>query len=252
MSRRLFWANVRFTIRKDTAMKNRRGSAEVSSPDVLGMVQEAIRQTRKGNLTPDHWRAFVEHRNPFENAVDVFMMLRGWERFYLDVFGLTKDFSALVVPPHQVGFDRLIVVVGGMTPNRLFGACRKHFPSSRYADDLDTVKSERTADHDYAVWVRNCREADEGLRDPSVDDLGKQSITSITLEEQLIYKLKFFKETGDHLDVTNWTTCSGSRLPNGVVPAVIWDQPGGEMCVGLCDPDQYWSDDLRTRVVVSA
>lgn len=237
-------------------MKNRRGSVETPGLDVLGPIQELFRQLRNGTLAIAQVQEFVEHRNPFGDAVGAFVALRDWEKFYLDVFGLKKDFSGLVIPPHQHGFDRLLVVAEGMTPNRLFEACEKLFPCWRYKKDLDVIKSERATDHDYAVWVRNRREADEELKDLSAKDLGEQGVVGITIEERLLYELKFsketwHKETDKHLDIANWTLCAGSRNLRGDVPCVYRDPVRSEMCVGWCNPFRR-REDLRARAVVSA
>lgn len=41
------------------------GQDQMPGLDVLGSVEEAISQTRRGVLQAQHWQAFVEHRNPF-------------------------------------------------------------------------------------------------------------------------------------------------------------------------------------------
>ena len=57
----------------------------------------------------------------------------------------------------------------------------------------------------------------------------------ITLEERLLLEIEYFKKTGKHLDVENWTLCSGSRYQDGYVPSAYWD--GDEFGV-----DWYGSD----------
>ncbi len=182
--------------------------------------------------------------------IEVAELLRDWGKFYLDIFGLEKDFSALAVPPHQASFDHLLVVAERMTPNRLFKACQKLFPCWRYSEDLNLVESNRTADHDYAVWVCDRQEADEELKNLSANNLNDQDVSGITLEERLIYELKFFKETGKHLDVVNWTLCTGSRDSHGDVPSVHWARAHGGMYVVWWGPTHRY-EDLRTRAVVS-
>lgn len=44
----------------------------------------------------------------------------------------------------------------------------------------------------------------------------------ITLRERLFLELAYFTETGEHLDVTGYTICSGSRDSDGGVPGVYW------------------------------
>lgn len=47
------------------ARKNRRGSEEKPSPDVLGPLQDIIRQLREGKLTREQLQALAEHKDPF-------------------------------------------------------------------------------------------------------------------------------------------------------------------------------------------
>ncbi len=180
--------------------------------------------------------------------------LSDWQNFYAEVFGLMLDFSGLRIPEKRDGFNRLIIVAEGMTPNRLYDKCAELFPGWKYADNLDQITSDRKADHDYAIWVRDRQEADEELKNKSANTLEKEGVSSATLEERLLYELKFFIETrgktgeGKHLDVSNWTLCAGSRYPGGGVPFVSWGGDG--VRVGWCGPgDRH--DDLRARVAVS-
>jgi len=165
--------------------------------------------------------SFAKKENPFEE-VDP---LSDWQQFYQDIFGIETDFSNLEIPERQEGFDRLIVVAQGITPQWLYDKCKELFSCWNWTDkDLDKVtESERNAkDAAYAVWFRNRVEADEELKNLSYNDLKEQEIPGITLEERFIYELKYFKETGEHLDVRNVTLCSGSRYSVGRVPHVGW------------------------------
>lgn len=197
-------------------------------------------------LTLDHLQLFIEHRNPFLVVDEIFLK---WKTFYKELFGIECDFANLVVPKRKKGFDRLIVVAKGMTPNRLFGKMKECFPSWRHTDNLDTIVSDRRADRDYAIWVRDRVEADEELKNLSANDLRAKDIPGITLEERLLYELKFFKETGKHLDVVNVTLCTGSRDPDGGVPSVLLSCDG-RVDVNWSDPDSRGVS-WRSRAVVS-
>lgn len=148
--------------------------------------------------------------------------LADWSAFYKDVFNLDLSFGGtLSVPARRLGFDRLIVVAEGMTPQRLYDKCAELFPCWKHADrNLDKIiVSDRTAKNGhYAIWVRNRQEADEENKNLSADHLKKRRTPEITLEERELYELKFFKETGKHLDEVNWTLCAGSRYSDGHVP----------------------------------
>ena len=173
-----------------------------------------------------------------------------WQLLYKKHFGLDKDFSTLRIPERKGGFDRLIVVAEGMMPEKIFAWMKSRMFASKYGDNLDTVISDRKADHDYAIWVRDRVEADRELKSKSANDLKKEGIPGITLEERLLYGLKFFEETGEHLDMDSFTLCTGSRHPFGfgLVPRVYWRH--GRVRVGWCSPGNS-HDDLRARAVVS-
>jgi len=174
-----------------------------------------------------------------------------WQQFYHDLFGLEIDLLGLSVPAKKKGFDRLVIVAQGMTLQRLYDNCVKLCPCWKWTDDdLDKiVQSERTAkDGTYAVWFRDVVEADEELKNLSANDLKEKGIPGITLEERLLMELKYFKETGNHLDIKSWTLCSGSRYSNGEVPSVHWHSDG--LGVGWYHPDNA-DGGLRSRRAVS-
>ena len=180
---------------------------------------------------------------------EVSNLLASWQKFYRDLFGLKIDLSSLVVPGRKEGFDQLVIVAQGMTPQQLYNKCAKLFPCWKWTDrSLDEiVQSERTAkDGTYAVWCRDVVEADEDLKNLSANYLTKRGITGITLEERLLMELKYFKETGNHLDIADITLCSGSRYSDGRVPEVYWYPDDRRLYVLWCHPEGF-SPDLRSR-----
>lgn len=176
--------------------------------------------------------------------------LKQWETFYREEFGERHDFSGVKIPEKKAGFNRLIVVARRMTPNRAYAACEKKFPCRRYADDLDTAvpENDRTPAEHYAILVRDSVEADEELKDLSADDLAEKEISGITLLERMLLELKYFRETGRHLDIKAVTLCSGSRDADGGVPRADWR--GGEFGVDW-DARGYRRPGLRSREAVS-
>ena len=173
-----------------------------------------------------------------------------WELFYREIFGLTADFSQLKLPPKRPGFDRLIIVAKGLTLNQVYETCAKHFPCWRYTEDLNTAvpTNDRTPTETYAIWVRDRIEADEELKNLSADDLSGQKTKGVTLLERMLHELKYFLETGKHLDIENWTLCNGSRDSGGDVPSASWRDGGFKVCWYYCrDRDPY----LRSREAVS-
>jgi len=222
----------------------------------------AIVQGIPSDLTFEAAQRFIEKKKSLvaevrkifavSNPADGFSnLLYTWQSFYHQVFGAEVDCFGIDIPERQDGFDRLLVIAEGMTPQRLYDKCVELFSCWKWTDDnLDeVVSSERTAKSGaYAIWVRDRVEADEELKNISADKLKERNIPGITLEERLIYELKYFKETGKHLDIDNITLCSGSRLSSGGVPLVYWFR--SEMRVLWAGPDVRGGG-LRARQAVS-
>ena len=173
-----------------------------------------------------------------------------WQKFYLDVFGLTVDLSQVRIPVQQKGFIRLIFVAQGLTLNGVYDACAKRFSCWRYNDDLDAAVTEndRTPTEHYAIWVRDTIEADQKLQNLSANDLKEKQCVTMTLLERMLFELKFFLEAGKHLDIQNVSLCAGSRSSGGGVPGAYWGD--GEFEVGWCRPDGC-DPDLRARQAVT-
>lgn len=178
-------------------------------------------------------------------------ILADWRSFWSEL-GLELDVSTLRIPERQEGLNRLLVMPKGATSNFLYEACSKLFPCWRYTENLDDATSVRDpANGAYAIWVRDAVEADEELKGKSANDLAQARIKSITLPERLALELKYFKETGKHLDIKNITLCSGSRDPDGGgVPGVDWRAEVGGMSVYWYSPDSRGGR-LRARAAVS-
>lgn len=189
----------------------------------------------------------------FSVVLDVSAILADWQSFYKNCFSWELDFSSVRIPERRTGFDRLIVVAKGLTPNLVYEVCDKQFSCWRYYDDLNSaiIHNDREPTEHYAVWVRDRVEADEEFKNFSAKQLQKKSIKGITLLERMVFGLKYWIETNKHLDIDNITLCAGSRYQDGSVPYVFWyGRHGGGVLVGYYDPDSS-SDDLRTREVVS-
>ncbi|PJA82688.1 MAG: hypothetical protein CO146_02640 [Candidatus Nealsonbacteria bacterium CG_4_9_14_3_um_filter_37_29] len=177
-------------------------------------------------------------------------LIADWQAFYCGL-GIDCDLSGVIIPDDPGGFGRVIIMAQGITPQSGYDLCAKFFPCWKYTDkNLDeVVVSERTAKDVYAIRVRDRVEADEELRNRSYNDLKRQGIIGITLEEREIFELKFFKETaGKHLDIKNWTFCLGSCYGDGNVPSASWRS--GEFEVDWCNPGDVF-DDLCSRQAVS-
>ena len=227
-----------------------------SMSDWSGVLEDFFRQIDDGSHTLEVIKAFNEHRNPFVEAVaDTSQSLTGWPTFYHNYFDLVDmDFSSVQIPENRPGFDRLIIVAKDLTPNKGYEACAKNFPCRRYAEDLDAVldwsQEERNSkDGHYAIWVRDRVEADEELKNISANQIKENGLKTETLLERLLHELKFWSETGQHLDIENITLCPGSRgRLDGFVPVACWSRD--EFGVSWCRSG-YFDGSLRAREVVS-
>ena len=151
--------------------------------------------------------------------------LAAWQSFYHDYLGLDVDLSAVVIPPHQPGFDQVIVVPQGLTLNQVVAAMRNHFSVYPYVNDLDRdvpINERDPKAGSYAIRVRNRVEADEELKNLSADQVKQLGLTTLTLLERLVYELKYYSETQSHLDISSVTRCDGSRRSGCSVPCVYW------------------------------
>jgi hypothetical protein len=177
-----------------------------------------------------------------------------WKSLYKKCFGFDVDFTGLKIPPKKDGFDRLIIVAKGISPNRAYKACEKLFTCYRYTDDLNGAtegRNEREANQNYAIWVRDRQEADTENKSISADRLKERGGTHITLVERMLYEMKYFLETGEHMDTNEtYTMCAGSRRSVGDVPYVCWDRGFDKMSVDWYGRGRSGSR-VRARSVVS-
>lgn len=215
---------------------------------VLGMLADLNLKLRDGSITLEELDKFTKRQNPFVTISDQFL---SWKSFYSDIFGITLTLLDSKMPKTKAGFGRSIIIVRGLTINQIYKECVKLFPCWRYTDDLDTATkglNDREPTEDYGIWIRDRVEADEDLNHISANDLKRKKIGGITLLERLILELRYFSDTGKHLDIQSVTLCSGSRYCDDGVPSVYWY--GDKLRVGWYLPSDAGSS-LRSRAVVS-
>jgi len=181
--------------------------------------------------------------------------LESWVNFYQKHFDLTADFSGLKIPQKPTeGNWRLLVIPQGLTNNQVYDACAKQFPCWRYKDDLDAPPvptNERGLKDDiYAIWVRDAVEADNVHQKKSANMVQSVKMKTETLLERMLHELKYFLETGKHLDLSKTAFCICSRNSDGNVspPYAHWDETEFHVYWGGND---YRYGDLRSRGVVS-
>lgn len=199
-----------------------------------GIIRDMFRQFDDGSLTLAHAKAFIEHKNPFA-ITDIGSE---WKEFYRKYFRLSVNLYGVTITQNPGDFDRVIFIPKGLKLNDVVKAMKKCFPISSYIDDLDKDVTEnvRVSDRNYAIRIRERVEADEELKSLSANQLKQQGVNCMTLLERLVLELKYFSETGQHLDVQNWTLCAGSRRRGGHVPHVYWHAADGKLRIRWCDP----------------
>jgi len=217
-----------------------------------GVFGELERQLIQGidnpgkGLTLEQLQLVAEHKNPFVKDINV--LLDDWRTFYRDEFGI--ELGEVKVPEIRPGFDRLLVIAKGLTIQRAYDKCVEHFSCWKWADgDLDKAvpTNDRMPNSSYAVYVHDRVEADEEHKNKSAETIWQDKIFGITLLERLLFELKYFRETGRHLD-KYITLCSGSRIPGGRVLGVHFC--GSVVRVDWYTPG-YAHDMLRVREVAS-
>jgi len=246
-------AVVRTTKMKNTVTPEQRFEIGKLVADRLGKISADKDEVQCAIESGNHpfWSEVEKHFGQKSFEVMFAEQLASWAVLYNEL-GVEFDSTKVKMPVHREGFDRLIVIPKGMTAQKAFKLCLARFAGKcwKYTDaslDEAVPTNDRTAkDGSYAIWIRDCQEADEELRSKSANDLSEEGIKGITLCERLLFEIKYHAETGKHLDIKNWTLCSGSRYSDGRVPLVDWD----------CDKlFVYWcivsrrNPDLRSRAV---
>lgn len=164
--------------------------------------------------------------NKKENSLE--QIKQEWQAFYRKVFGIEVDFSQVEIPEHEKDFVLPILMAKGLTSQQIIEKWREYCPvadtiSGAMTGDFEgKIVSERSCTQDsYAVLVQDLAEVKDGeLKNFSAEDVWAESLATTTLKERLVYGLRYFLETGKHLDQESVTICAGSRLPNGKVPTV--------------------------------
>lgn len=225
-------------------------AADLGMSSWVGMLKDYWRQVGDGSLSKDRLECLLAGDNPFGPREE---LVFGWQEFYHQYFGLDADFSKVAIPADPGGFAWVIFILQGLTHAQAVAACRRQFKVWLYTEDLDAAVTRNDRDPaagSYAIRLRDRVEADEELKNLSVNDLERREMSGITLLERLVLGLKYFSETEEHLDVENITLCSGSRFSDGRVPRVGWYAGRGKLGVGWCHPGNVRSS-LRSRQAVS-
>ena len=130
----------------------------------------------------------------------------------------------------------------------LIAEARKLFPVYFY-DEENADRNFPAPEKKTTRTFEASQEAPEKHKNKSFDDLQKEGVVGISVREYLILAMQYFRETGSHLDVDNWTLCSGSQDADGHVPHGHWHPGAGKLYIRWCSRDDRYGL-LRTRQVV--
>ena len=144
----------------------------------------------------------------------------------------------------------------GIKTSELLAKCKKFFPVWSWYSDEQIDKDFPAPKKSTTRYFKNVQEADEQWKNKSAKDLEKEwgvkpdggDKVGITLRERILLEISYFQETGKHLDLDNWTLCSGSRDSGGDVPCARW---GGDRFEVRWNSPAYRSGDLRPRQAIS-
>lgn len=179
---------------------------------------------------------------------------KDWQDFYWKNFRIDLKQAVIKIPEKREGFNRLIIIPQGLTLTMVEGALNREFKTLSIdvfiAQEGTHSKHDRTPAKSYAIFIRDRKEPDEELADKSYNLLRVENVKTMTLLERLILELKYYNETGEHLDIQTTTLCAGSRYSNIGIPAVLWDE-GKENLVVLEYGWESRGSALRAREVVA-
>lgn len=201
------------------------------------------------NANFDETKTKLEDITGKKMASSIESLKKDWQDFYREVFKMEADFSKLEIPKKQEGFDKLLVMAEGLDTQGILAKCKEFFQTIGI-NPSQVVDRERNIKSAYAVWVRDRIEADEENENLSTNKIKEIGMSTQTLRERLLQELEYFKKTGQHLDVKNWTLCAGSHGVVGSVPGVDWRSDDDGLGVTWFVPG-YSDSHLRARQVIS-
>jgi len=224
----------------------------------IGATEEVVSAFNKANAGHPFYDAIAEHFAPKPVVVipyseEVFKAFDDWKAFYQKFFGIELDVTGIKIPAHVEGFDRLVIIAKGVRLNRVWNVHEeRNIPRYQWwngaLENAMQVSERGEVKETYAFWVRNVVEADEDMKNISAETIAERKLDTENLIERLVHGLKFFDETGNHLDVKNVTLCASSRFAGGDVPRV-YRLAGGSVDVYGCVVGRF-SPRLRARRAV--
>lgn len=193
-------------------------------------------------IKPDLARYCVNHPDELASSLDAELsskvhtnaVLADWDTFYWERNIRVPDMGDVRIPDVRDDLTRVLIIPESLRISTGIELCRKGIPGGCAGfpvwcylvdPDADITRNERTASAGtYAILVRGRAVPDENLKGLSAEQIVQLGIATENARERVIHELKFFSETGAHLDASTTTLCSGSRTRNGGVPRIAWNR----------------------------
>lgn len=218
--------------------------ASLAVLEKVGLTPEMMKQLREKDGKEKAKKIVAIFLEAVSLETDYKTLKTEWQNFYAKYFNLKVDLSDMKIPTPRAGFERLLVIVPGISPNSVVAAQRNHFKTWVYTEDLDKVivhNNRDAANGPYAIWVRDIVEPDKDYRNRSANWAQENQVSGETLLERLIHGLKYWDEKRKHLDVNGVTLCTGSRDSDGGVPDVYVGSATGRVDVDWCNPSNAYA-----------
>ena len=147
------------------------------------------------------------------------------EQQFLASLGIAVDIAGLTIPELPRGFNQIAInPVGQLRKEKLFELCSYKFLAWKYYNDLDktTAQEQARPKTTYVFGYRGGTEPDKEHLGKSHNKAMAEGMTFLTLEERIWAELRYFANTGRHLDEVGWTITS-SLASDGIAFGAGWD-----------------------------
>jgi len=227
---------------------------------VASLLQEADRHLKLYEMDKAHEiMKKIKELLKVDYEKETYEQVKQFKQFYREVFNLELDTKDLKIPElskeQKETFKWLIIMPKGLTIDTIWNKVKEKMKTNPVNDPppLDQSKSIRTTKNkSYAIWIKDNIEADVEFKNKPANQIQKEGINPITLEERLVLELFYnWKNPDKHLDLNNMTLAAGSRNSDGSVPYVNWSSVNQRLVVTWYVAS-YADGILRCREVISA
>ena len=181
-------------------------------------------------------------------------LILDWQNFWKGIDGKEHNFSNIVIPEKPSEGNWRLLVIADLALETLYAKCKEMFPCWRWTEDnFDkiVIYNERDAKNGpYSIWVRDEVEADEKYKNLSANQIKGMNIKTETLVERLIHELKYFQETGKHLDIKTSHFARVRAILMATFRMCAGTTMAGSACICAAKTDGC-HDNLRSREAVS-